>query len=145
MVPLRLYAVGALALIVAIFWVVRKIPAFATLSSGVVLAFAAATVARGEGGHVAEWVLAVVGLLLCAFGLLIVRVMLIRSVSLKLLAHIDSGRPQTIAHDIGGRVHDMAAFSLVRGMPEGMCRLTPFGRFVGGVATFLYSAFRIDT
>jgi hypothetical protein len=145
MAPLGWYVVGALALILAIFYLVRRIPAYIALSAVVVVAFAAATFARVDWAYPSDWVVAVVGLFLCVFGLLIVRVMLIRSVSLQLLARIDSGRQESIVEDIGGRLHDMIAFGLIRPMPDGTRGLTPFGRFVSGVVAVFYSVFRIDT
>jgi hypothetical protein len=144
MAPLGVYAVGALALVLAIFYFVRKIPAYLALSAVVVVVFALATVGHIEWVQPSEWIVAVAGLLLCVFGLLIVRVMLIRSVSLRLLASIDSGAQETIGEDIGGRLHDMIAFGLIRAVPDGTCDLTPFGRFVGGVVAVFYSVFRID-
>ena len=139
------YVVEAFTLIVAIFCVARKIPAFVLLSALLIVAFAVATVARGDRVHQTEWIVAVAGLSLWMLGLLIVRVMLNRSVSLQLLAHIDSGRLESLVVDIGGRLRDMVALGLIRSMPEETWGLTLFGRLVSGLVIVAYAVFRIES
>jgi hypothetical protein len=145
MISLTWYMVGALALVLAIFYFVRKIPAYLALSVVVVGAFAAASISRVDWGRPAEWLVMVVGLLLCIFGLLIVRVMLVRSVSLRLLARMDSGQSEGMVEDLGGRFGDMRAFGLITGAPDGRNTLTAWGRTVSSIVAVLYSVVRIET
>ena len=144
MVSLTWYMVGALAVVLAVFYLVRKIPAYLALSVVVVGAFAAATLSRVDWGWPAEWLVMVVGLLLCVFGLLIVRVMLVRSVSLRLLARMDSGKIEGLVEDLGARLGDMRAFGLISAAPDGRSTLTAWGRTVSGIVAVLYSVVRIE-
>jgi hypothetical protein len=139
------YGVGAMALILPVFYFVREIRAYLALSAMIVGAFCAATVSRVRWEQCSEWLVMVAGLLLSVFGLLIVRVMLIRSVSLQLLARIDGGGQETIGEDVGRRLLDMRSFHLIRTTQEGKSGLTGFGRFVAGVVAILYSIFRIES
>ena len=82
-------AVAALALILVIFYFVRKIPAYLALSFVVAVGYAGATAAQVDWHLPSEWMVIVIGLLFWSFGLLIVRLMLVRSVSLRLLARME--------------------------------------------------------
>lgn len=143
MTTLDLYGIGTVGLLVLLFYGVRSIPAYVALSVMTVGGFAAATGGYAVAGRWPGWFVMLSGLLLCAFGLLIVRTMLIRSVSLHLLRCIDSGHKDTFSEDIATRLVDMRAFSLIR-TSEGGNTLTLFGRLVGGVVSALYSLFRIQ-
>jgi hypothetical protein len=136
------YGLGALALIGGIFYFVRKISAYAALCLLTVVGFAGVTFPVLDLGRPSEWLVMTFGLLLCVFGLLIVRVMLVRSVSLRLLRTIDEGQAEHMSDDIGGRLADMRGFGLIKTDGE-RCTLTPFGRLVGGVVATFYSLFRI--
>lgn len=138
------YGLCALALIGGIFYFVRKIPAYAALCLLAVVGFAGVTLPLLDLAHPSEWLVMTFGLLLCVFGLLIVRVMLVRSVSLRLLRTIDEGQAEHMSEDIGGRLADMRGFRLIETEGE-QCALTPFGRLVGGVVAAFYSLFRIAT
>jgi len=142
------FGASALALIGLCFYFVRKIPAYLALCSLVVVGFAVVTSplpVRDHPAHsVAEWLVATTGLALCVFGLLIVRVMLIRSVSLRLLRSIQEGQAERMNEDIGGRLADMRGFRLIE-IREGQCELTGFGRLVGGAIGACYSLLRIGT
>ncbi len=138
------YAVAALALILLVFYFVRKIPAYLALSSVVAAGYAGVTGASLDWRRPSEWLVFVAGLLLWTFGLLIVRLMLVRSVSLRLLATMDGGVEETIVEDIGGRFHDMRSFRLTRTEDDGTSALTGWGRLVSGVVAALYSVFRIE-
>jgi hypothetical protein len=142
--PLSLYGVGALALVLLVFYFVRKIPAYVAICASIVILFGVATFRRSDTA-VSNWIVMVFALLLSTFGLLVVRVMLIRSVSLRLLAAIDAGTQETIGADIGGRLHDMRALHLVKSVPDGTSALTPFGWFVSSVIAVFYWLFRIET
>jgi hypothetical protein len=137
---LNWYGLAALAAIALIFYFVRRVAPYVTLCSVVVAVFAA----RAWPLHnPSESIVLSLGLLLCVFGLLIVRVMLIRSVSLRLLGRMESGTQDGFSEDIGARLHDMRAFGLIRTTGE-TNELSSFGRFIGGVVALLYAAFRID-
>jgi hypothetical protein len=137
-------AVAALALILVIFYFVRKIPAYLALSFVVAVGYAGATAAQVDWHLPSEWMVIVIGLLFWSFGLLIVRLMLVRSVSLRLLARMDGGEQENIVEDIAGRLHDMRSFRLTRVQGDGTSMLTGWGRFVGVVVAALYSVFRIE-
>ena len=138
------YGTGALALIGVCFYFVRRIPAYLALCLLAVVGFAVVTFPLLDLTNPAEWVVMTTGLLLCIFGLLIVRVMLIRSVSLRLLRSIQDGQAERMNEDIGGRLADMRGFRLIE-MQEGQCELTAFGRLVGGAIGACYSLLRIGT
>jgi hypothetical protein len=142
MASLSWYGLGALALIGVFFYFVRKIPAYVALCSLTVLGFAFVTFPLLDRERPSEWVVMTTALMLCIFGLLIVRVMLIRSVSLRLLRSIQEGHAERMNEDIGGRLADMRAFRLIE-TREGLCELTPFGRLVGGGIAAFYSLLRI--
>jgi hypothetical protein len=143
--PLSGYGVGSLTLILLVFYFVRKIPAYIALCNAIVVAFWAATLRLSAPSQLSQRIVLTLALLLCAFGLLIVRIMLIRSVSLRLLAAIDSGAQETIGDDIGGRMEDMRAFHLVRATSGGKSALTRFGWFISGVVAVFYWIFRLET
>jgi hypothetical protein len=136
------YSIGAIAIIFMIFYFVRKVPVYGALCLLAILAFALLTVPLLDVQQPSEWVVAVVGLLLSVFGLLIVRVMLVRSVSLRLLRRLADGEEESVGEDIEGRVEDMRGFKLI-GSDSGACNLTSFGRLVGGTMALFYSLFRI--
>lgn len=140
--PLAWYGLLTLAAIGVIFYFVRKIPAYLGTAGCTVLIFAWATFPLLDRARPSEWIVLAAGLLLCVFGLLIVRVMLVRSVSLRLLRSIDEGQAERMNEDIGGRLADMRGFRLIE-TSGGHCSLTPFGRLVGGGIAALYTLFRI--
>jgi hypothetical protein len=76
-------------------------------------------------------------------GLLFVRTMLARSVSLHLLAHIDGLATDSFERDIDERVGDLRGFRLVRTI-DGRNTLTAFGRLIAAVVAFCYSLLKID-
>jgi hypothetical protein len=144
MVALGWYGVGALGLIVLVFYWVRKIPAYVAACVAIAGGFAMTTCAVVDWKRPTEWVALVAGLLLSSFGLLIVRVMLVRSVSLQLLRRIEGANQDGFGEDIAGRLGDMRSFNLIRATKEGNA-LTGFGRLVSAVVAILYSLFRVKT
>ena len=136
------YGILALAVLALTFYFVRQIRAYVIACGVLVCGFAALTLRYAREGALGEWVVAVLGLGLCSFGLLIVRVMLIRSVSLLLLGEIAAGRPGRMDERLGGRPSDMRAFRLISER-AGANHLTGFGRFIGGVVATLYTLFRV--
>jgi hypothetical protein len=143
MTALTWYGIGALALIFMVFLFVRRIPTYLALALAIAGGFTAATYASVDWHSPSEWIVMTAGLLACAFGLLIVRVMLVRSVSLQLLGRIEGATQRSFGEDLGGRLHDMRAFRLIH-TTDGRNVLTPFGRLVSNIVALFYSVFRIQ-
>jgi hypothetical protein len=139
------YGLAALTALLLIFYYVRAVPAYVALGAAVALGFGAATFGLLDWSSASEWIVMTVGLLACAFGLLIVRVMLIRSVSLHLLRGMEGAGPDSFGEDIGARLNDMRAFGLIQTSDgvDGRTALTSFGWMVSGVVSALYFTFRI--
>jgi hypothetical protein len=136
-------AIAAFAAIVLVFYAVRRIPAYIAATTSIVVGFAAATAGPvAAAGGLADWAVMVLGLLSCTFGLLIVRVMLIRSVSLLLLSRLGGETGDLFRADIRGRLDDMRRFNLIRPSRE-TNTLTTFGRFIAGSVAMCYAVFRI--
>jgi hypothetical protein len=142
MTPLDWYGIGAVALVGLSFYCVRRIPAYLGVGLCVVGAFAAATYPSLDVEQLSGWSVMTAGLFACVFGLLTVRVMLIRSVSLQLLARMDGAQGEVFGQDIRGRLHDMRLFHLIRPTERGNT-LTRFGRLVSSVVIVSYSLLRI--
>ena len=143
MSAIDLYGAVAVALIGVVFYVVRKIPAYIGICGAIVVGFAVVTFSMVDLGNPSDWVVMTFGLLMSSFGLLIVRVMLVRSISLRLLRTMDGAEASTFGEDLSGRLGDMRAFNLIHTAGDGQNLLTPFGRFVSGVVNVLYSVFRM--
>jgi hypothetical protein len=141
---LNWYGVGAFAAIAFVFYFVRHVAVYVVLCLAVVAAFAVGASRLRDPAGPSESLVLTLGLSLCVFGLLTVRIMLIRSVSLRLLERMDSGAQKRFGEDIGARLFDMRAFGLIRTTGQ-IQELSSFGRFVGGIVALLYAAFRIDT
>ena len=138
---LDLYGAGAFSLICLIFVAIRKIPYYVFFCLAVVSVFCWLT--RGLiSPQTGEWIVMTSGLLLFSFGLLIVRVMLLRSVSLQLLRSIETkAMSAKVSEDISGRLADMDYFRLIQRGDRN--RLTSFGRFCSAVVVIFYATFRI--
>jgi hypothetical protein len=136
------------ALISLIFYLVRRrIEIYVVCCVIVVVLFALGT--RREivsDSRATEWWILVFGLALYAFGLLIVRIMLQRSVSLRLLARLadeNRQRQESIREEIADRLRDMNKFRLIFSGKDDVYHLTPFGLFVASFVTFTYFILRI--
>lgn len=139
---LNLYTLVTFVLICAIFYFVRKIPFYVTGCALIIAVFLWRSYHVVQRAQTAEWLLAGFALILCSFGLLIVRVMLIRSVSLQLLARLAGGESAAgVSQDIGGRLKDMEYFQLIRRGEKNA--LTGFGWFCSTVVVIFYTIFRI--
>src|SRR5882672_4310450 len=90
MAMLDWYGLGALVLIALVFYFVRKIPMYIALCGVICVGFVATTAPGADFSRPSEWIVMTLGLLSSSFGLLIVRVMLIRSISLNLLRNLDN-------------------------------------------------------
>jgi hypothetical protein len=142
MTALNWYGIAGLTLILVVFYLVRRIPIYLAICVAITAACAVATGQTVDWQRPSEWVVASIGLWLCVFGLLIVRVMLIRSVSLRLLDTIQRGNAESVSEDIGGRLDDMRSFGLIRPTGE-MATLSAFGRLISGIVAVFYAMFRI--
>jgi len=138
------YGAGALLAIALVFWFIRTIPAYLAAGALIVVAFGAITFGSLSWAEASNWLVMTSGLMLSVFGLLIVRVMLIRSVSLNLLGSMHGQRKESFGEDIGARLGDMRKFGLIETTGKDNS-LTSFGRFVGGVIALFYAVFRIKT
>ncbi len=134
------YGIGGAALLGLSFCVVPRVRVFLGCVAAILAGFVAATSTRA--GHGADWYLMTAGLLATAAGLAIVRLMLIRSVSLHLLGRIDGAAAFPFDDEIGARLLEMRALGLVRATDRGNA-LTPFGRVVAGVAAPLCRAVKV--
>jgi hypothetical protein len=141
MTALDWYGLGALGLIGLVFCCVRRVPAYLALNAAVIALFASATFGSNRE-RLLTWAVMTTGLAACSFGLLIVRVMLVRSVSLQLLNRIEGTGTDVFDDDIRGRLNDMTSFHLVRHIEEDIT-LTTFGRFVSDIVAASYALFRI--
>ncbi|MDB4989413.1 MAG: hypothetical protein JWN04_4591 [Myxococcaceae bacterium] len=153
MTELDLYGLLAATSVLLTFYFIRNIGAYVRTCIAIVLGVGVAACCSSVAGTVAERAILVAGIALLAFGLLFVRLMFIRSVSLNMLRGIQSGRVAGFGEDIGGRLGDMQRFRLVRTAPEPqevaraqgeeLATLTPFGRLVSAVTSVLYALLRV--
>lgn len=137
MSELDLFAAAAALWMAAAFALGRFGEVFFVVPGGLaVVAGAAVALGRPQAG--AEGVLLAAGLALLFAGLGILRVILHRSVSLRMLAVLRQGGLGSAGHeDIRGRLSDVERFRLVR-RGDGHYRLTAFGRLVGATVATLY-------
>lgn len=145
MTALDWYGLAGSALILLAFYFLRTVGAFIKACAVVAVATSVASfysLASVSVETLLQASVTSVGLSLCAFGLLIVRVMFIRSVSLNLLRNLQAGVPGGFDEDIGGRLNDMRRFGLIESEGE-LTRLSSFGRLIGGVVERLYALLRV--
>lgn len=92
----------------------------------------------------AQGVLLVGGLSLLTFGLMIVRIMLHRSVSLRMLEAYRDGAVDTAGgENIRGRIADVERYGLAKAH-NGIYELTAFGRAIAGVVATLYRVTNVE-
>ena len=141
---LNIVGIGTFLLITILFFIVRSRPILFHLICSVLIAgFVFCTGRFLQAEQIGEWILLTVGLLLYWFGLVIVRVMLTRSVSLRMLADYDRGEVHNTASEgIASRFQDAATFGLVIGEQDGY-RLTPFGKLIAWIVATSYGILRI--
>jgi hypothetical protein len=93
-----------------------------------------------------EWIVITLGLVLYWFGLVIVRVMLTRSVSLNMLAGYEQSgkqkKSESAKEGIAKRLEDGRYFGLVR-VAENQYKLTLFGRLISFIVATTYWLLRI--
>ena len=145
MIELQWCGAGAVALVGLAFCVFRRIPTFVAGSGAVLASFAGITYPSLSAERTPEWLLMSAGLVACVAGLSIVRVMLTRSVSLRLLARIDGTSAQPSFHDdVRDRLDDMRTWHLVRNTDAGNA-LTPPGRLLADLVAMSYRLLRLPT
>ncbi len=142
--PFEFVGIGAVALIGAAFWRLHRVSSFLTAGAVVAAAFGAATLPSLPREQIADWVLLAAGLVGLVGGLAIVRVMLVRSVSLHLLARIDGIRDDSFHDNIGDRLLDLRRFRLVRRTADGLNTLTTFGELIAAIVAVAYRALRLE-
>jgi hypothetical protein len=141
--PTAASGVAAVALVGAAFYALRRIPSFLMAAGAVVAVFAGVTHPFVPARRLPEWYVMTAGLLAWAGGLAIVRLMLIRSASLQLLARIDGRHPGSFRSDMRVRLDELRAFRLVR-CAGGANELTRFGAVLAGSIAVLYAGLRIE-
>lgn len=126
----------------AAFYFVRSRIAFFNILCGFLIALFIILIFGFPLASVEKLIL-VVGLMLYWFGLLAIRIMLRRSVSLQILENCVAGRPVSIRENLASRLEDMIRYKLVH-RHEGIFRLTLLGNFIALVVSFAYLAVRIQ-
>lgn len=139
------YGLAGSALVLLAFYFLRDVSAYIKACIAIVVATGVAafvSLGSAEFDALLRAAITTVGLGLCAFGLLFVRVMFIRSVSLNLLRSIQNGSAGGFNEDIGGRLGDMRTFRLIESRGE-VNTLTGFGRLVSGFVALFYAVLRV--
>jgi hypothetical protein len=143
MTPLDLLSLSGAAAITVAF-VLGRFGEAAFVLPSLAIIVGSACFAVWSGAAVAPAVLLVAGLGLYFFGLVILRVMLHRSVSLHMLAaYRDGNIGDTGREDIRGRIADLERYRLAAAQ-GGVYGLTAFGRTIAGVVTALYRATNVE-
>ena len=143
MTTTEVFAIGSFALITILFAVVRsRMILFPILCVAILAVFSFGTWDRNEWRSGGEFLLGSAGLTLYAFGLLIVRVMLTRSVSLKLLGSYAARASETVQEGIANRLKDLGRYRLVRTDGESFA-LSAFGRGVSGLVKLCYLLLKV--
>jgi hypothetical protein len=138
-------AIGTFLGITLLFFLTRSRPIlFHLCSSALLVGFIAWTGRNLTAGSIGEWSLIAIGLVLYWLGLTIVRIMLTRSVSLRMLSgHAVNQTTDTTSEEIAGRLKDARHFNLVFVSNEGY-RLTVLDSFVAGIVVLCYWILRIN-
>ncbi len=136
---MTLHVLIAAVAISLLFYLIRSNPViYAAGCAGVLVWFAYGT----DSGN--DFRIAALGLVLYGFGLSIVRVMLARSVSLRMLRRIAQNESAiTIQDEIAGRLQDAHRHHLIRER-DNACELTPFGRTIAVCVAIAHRYLRLD-
>ncbi|HZR22048.1 MAG TPA: hypothetical protein VFA59_00580 [Vicinamibacterales bacterium] len=126
------YGVAAFALVALTFYRIHRVVAFAAVSGAIVFAFIALRRVAPSPVRLADWLEIVIGLVGWTLGLIIVRVMLVRSVSLHLLERIDQRTGGSFIDELGVRIGELRRVRLVR-VDDAKNALTPLGRSVAAL------------
>jgi hypothetical protein len=137
------YGLVAIALIGAAFYGLRRVPTFVVCGAAIVAVFAIITYPSLAPDRAAEWYVMTTGLLASLAGFLVIRLMLIRSVSLQLLARIDDVAHGAFQYEISERLNDMRVLHLVHSI-NGRNTLTLAGRLAAAAVAAIYRVFGIS-
>lgn len=139
-----LFGFCAFVLITILFFLIgSRANVFHLLCAILIGAFVIRTGKTLDPDLLGEWIVMTTGLTLYWFGLVIVRIMLTRSVSLHMLAGYAKGeRKVTASEGIATRLNDAAHFGLMRPGESGYT-LTPFGKLIATVVAISYFILRI--
>jgi hypothetical protein len=139
-----LFGIGTFTLITILFFLVGSRPVFFHIACAIfILIFVRQTGKHLDPEGASKWAVLTAGLTLYWFGLVIVRIMLTRSVSLHMLAAYAKGEvKQNMSEGIAGRLKDAAHFGLIRGN-ESSYHLTFFGQFIATIVAITYFILRI--
>jgi hypothetical protein len=120
------------------YFICNPLSVFAAVGAAIAVMCAVASSTVGASSPGADKIMLVLGLALYCFGLLIVRIMLRRSVSLHLLSRYAGGdAAPSVATDIARRLEDAEQYGLVA-RADGVYSLTLFGRCVASVVGLLH-------
>lgn len=139
---LDLIAAGCFLSMSMTFYFVRSRIAIFNIVSGSLIVFFTLNLHRFFP-ETAETVIFLAGLVLYWFGLLLIRIMLRRSVSLRMLENCADGQPIGIREYLVSRLEDLIRFKLVY-RHEGIYRPTLFGKSIGLFVSLAYRAVRIQ-
>jgi len=122
------------------FWVIgRRFRVFCGVFVWLVLGFFVVTAQSGDSLVSADAILTLGGIVFYFFGLLIVRLVIDRSVSVHLLLNPDAAtRIERMKEEINDRVSDISRYRLGSESGDAL-HLTAFGRLMAGVTAILYS------
>jgi len=139
-----IWGLGTFVLITILFFLLGSRPVFFHLLCAILIAiFILRTGKTLDPENAGEWIVLTTGLTLYWFGLVIVRIMLTRSVSLHMLAAYAKGDyRQNASEGIADRLKDATHFGLVR-VKDRDYGLTSFGKIIGTVVAISYFILRI--
>src|SRR6185295_4490493 len=138
------FAVDAVALLIVTFCVVRRIATLLVCGVVILAVFVGLTGPSLPAGDAPEWFVTSVGLGAWLIGLAVVRVMLTRSVSLRMMARLDAHAACTYDRDLRSRLDELRRLHFVRSA-DGVNTLTARGRTIGAIVAASYRAVRIRT
>src|ERR1043166_5506129 len=136
------YAILTQACIFIIFYFIRARTLFLLGCILIIVSFAALSLGSVAWERPSQWLVTNCGFQLSAFGLLMVRTMLVRSVSLRLLGRIAAGQSGSITEEVAHRLNDLRRFGLTTRV-DGKNSLTRLGRAISTVVAVLYALSRI--
>ena len=139
-----LFGIGAFILITVLFFLIgSRANIFHLTCAALIAAFVIRTGKNVDPDLLGEWIVMTIGLTLYWFGLVIVRIMLTRSVSLQMLAVYAKGeQKQKTSEGIAGRLKDATHFGLMRAN-DADYTLTPFGKVIATIVAVTYFVLRI--
>jgi hypothetical protein len=140
---LQISGIAAFTLMSLAFYVARRMVLFNVFCVLIFVAFLLVIRYFGTGPS-PEMLVMTSGILLYWFGLVIVRVMLQRSVSLHLLLSYFLKKPaETIQEEVSERFKDALFFRLVKEQQDTF-RLTLFGKFIASIVATFYTLVRTE-